>query len=253
METNELASKFKTNIVKQDNRKKSNIVNGIVTSNCIVCDKTNYNYIPNIGTRFCSWKCYDTNKQQSTKPNVKCEVCGKEFYLKPSRLTRVIHGITCSDKCKYLQKAKYMSGEGNHQYGLKGENNSSFKGEEILNEFGYKMMYLPNHPKADKNGRYRTHRYVVEQNLKLDDSFFTIINNQRVLKDEYVVHHIDENKTNNDSTNLVIYTRGEHTTHHNNEKEIIRDAKGRIIGVLKSCELLENLEEDNQQPNITEM
>lgn len=38
---------------------------------------------------------------------------------------------------------------------------------------------------------------------------------------------------------------------HNTEKQIVRDRKtGRIIGVIKFRELLENLEADNQQPSL---
>ena len=146
-----------------------------------------------------------------------------------------------------------MKGNGNHQYGLKGKKNASFKGENIVNQYGYIMKYLPNHPKADKNGRYREHRYIVEQCLDIDNSFFEIINGYRVLKDEYIVHHRDENKKNNVVDNLMILTIGEHSILHNKNKVLIRDNKGRIIGVSKSCELLENLEVDNQQPSALEI
>lgn len=47
-----------------------------------------------------------------------------------------------------------------------------------------------------------------------------------------------------------VLTRSEHTSIHNKEKEIIRNSQnGRIIGVVKREELLENPEVDNQQPS----
>ena len=111
------------------------------------------------------------------------------------------------------------------------------------------MIYLPNHPKSDINGRYRKHRYVLEQSNKYSDDYFDIINNQRVLKDCYDGHHIDENKQNNHIDNLEIYTRSEHTSLHNKDKEIIRNNTGRIVGVVKKGEFSENLEEDNTEPS----
>lgn len=39
-----------------------------------------------------------------------------------------------------------MQGEGNHQYGLIGDKNASFRGEEIDSEYGYVLVYCPDHP-----------------------------------------------------------------------------------------------------------
>ena len=66
------------------------------------------------------------------EPNTKCSICGKEMYLKPARLKRVKNGITCSKECGNILKSKYMKSEQNHQFDLKGELNSSFKGNEII-------------------------------------------------------------------------------------------------------------------------
>lgn len=219
--------------------------------NCIVCNKeiNNSNYNPSYGSKFCSWKCYDIYKQNNTKPNCKCSVCGKEMYLKPFRLKRVKYGVVCSDKCKSKQKSELMKGKNNHQYGLKGDKNASFVGKNRINQYGYNMIYLPNHPKADKDGRYREHRYVIETQGNYDDFYFDLINNTKVLKDEFIPHHIDRDKLNNNISNLTILTRSEHTSIHNKERTIIRDVRGRIIGVFKSGELLETLEADNQQPS----
>ena len=54
------------------------------------------------------------------------------MYLKPSRLKRVKNGICCSKECTNKLKSEYSKGTKNHQYGLKGNLNSSFKGEEII-------------------------------------------------------------------------------------------------------------------------
>lgn len=53
--------------------------------------------------------------------------------------------------------------------------------------------------------------------------------------------------------NIVLITRSEHTSIHNNEKTIIRDVEGRIKTVVfKQGELLEtHNDNDNQQPSIS--
>ena len=176
------------------------------------------------------------------------------MYLKPSRLKRVKNGVCCSKECTYKLKSEYSKGDGNHQFGLKGELNSSFKGIEIPNVNNNIidiLVYDPSHPKADKCGRVTKHRKLVEDNYTLFDlNKFEYCVNRYIIKNGYDVHHIDGNHDNNDITNLQLLTRGEHTTIHNNEKIILRDKLGKIIGVIKQDELLENLEADNQQPSL---
>lgn len=226
---------------------------GLIDLNCKYCNKTNYKHVPSVGIWFCSYSCYEKYKRDNAKPNTTCIVCGKEFYLKDSRIdTRMPkHGFTCSRECSAVLRSDFMKGDGNHQYGLTGELNASFVGQEQLNQYGYIMMYLPNHPKADKNGRYRKHRYIIEQSDKYPMEYFDIINDQKVLKDTYDVHHRNENKLDCDLNNLIVLTRSEHTSLHNSQKEIIRDELGRIIGVVKKGEFSESLEEDNTEPSVT--
>ena len=72
-----------------DKRFNKSIVNGIVTTPCKYCGKTNYPYIKTPMSSFCSWACYEKHLKIHTTPNVRCEVCGKEFYLKPSRIKKI--------------------------------------------------------------------------------------------------------------------------------------------------------------------
>lgn len=177
-----------------------------------------------------------------------CSICGKVMNVKPFRVKRLKGGkITCNDECKAELKSQVMSGKGNHQFGLIGDKNSSFAGEITISNYGYVLEYCPNHPRphdtSNKTPRVKQHRLVIERNYNLfNPDYFENINGWIVLKEGYDVHHIDENKTNNLLNNLEILTRSEHTLLHNSNKEIIRDSSnGRIIGVLKLGELLENL------------
>lgn len=205
---------------------------------------------------FCSCGCYEQWTKFNKTPNCSCAYCGISFYMKPSRIAKAKHGITCSKECANKLKSQYMMGELNHQYGLTGDKNTSFKGKEILSNYGYILEYCPNHPfphdKSIKGSRVFQHRLVIEANAdRFDSKFFIVINGKKYLKPEYVVHHKNENRTDNRIENLDILTISEHSTHHNKEHELLRNNLGRIIGVVKKGELLETPKtEDNQQPSI---
>ena len=49
----------------------------------------------------------------------------------------------CSKECSIELRKIRMSGENNHQYGLKGALNSSYKGGEKINVGGYILIYSP--------------------------------------------------------------------------------------------------------------
>ena len=219
---------------------------------CLICGKEFEVPHWRKNAKYCSTEC----RQEGLKGelNCTCEVCGKQFHLKPYTLNRYKHHC-CSKQCLNILKQTLYAGEGNHQYGLKGELNSSYKGLEIFKNNNNNVdifVYDPSHPNANKNGRVTKHRLIVEQNYKLFDyKYFEEINGRIVLKKSSNIHHIDGNHCNNDITNLIPVTRAEHRKIHNNELEIIRDsATGRITGVVKRGELLEKPEVANQQPSL---
>ncbi|MBQ0113520.1 MAG: HNH endonuclease [Bacteroidales bacterium] len=205
---------------------------------------------------YCCRQCADEGKHAEN--NVTCSYCGKEFHMKPYQQFRYRRrlGTFCSVECLSKAKIEGYSGEGNHQFGLKGELNASFKGAEIIqknHKINDIMVYVPEHPYANTAGRYKKHRLIVEQNYELFDfKYFEKINDTIVLKSDVDVHHKDGNHDNNDINNLMPCTRKEHAKFHFT-KIIERDNFGRIIksqtAVVKQGELLENLEVDNQQPS----
>lgn len=67
----------------------------------------------------------------------------------------------------------------------------------------YREVYIPSHPKARPNGCVLEHRIVAEQLVG------------RVLRDEEVVHHIDEKKDNNTVENLIVFvSQDDHARFH---------------------------------------
>lgn len=163
----------------------------------------------------CSHGCADMYNKWNKTPNVSCCICGAEFYVKPTRLKRLKHPdmIICSEECDVTNRSNFMKGKGNHQYGLKGPANASYKADKIISAHGYVYIYAPEHPFADKSGRIREHRLVAEQFL-LTESCMVVINGKAYLNPEYDVHHIDEDKTNNEPANLIILSRARHSKLH---------------------------------------
>lgn len=140
--------------------------------------------------------------------------------LKPYRIKRLKWGeITCSKECDKIVRSRNCIGERNHQHGLIGHLNASFKPTTLINNYGYVLEYCPGHPRPhDRNHkgvRVKQHRLVVERNSHLfPDDFFEIVDGWKVLKKEYHVHHVDENRLNNDISNLQVMTLSEHTKLH---------------------------------------
>lgn len=207
---------------------------------CIQCGTEGYTVnTSKFPSQFCSYTCYEKWRQFNKKPNCQCVICGKEMYLKPYRLKRVVNGVVCSDKCNKQLMSWRMSGERNHQYGLIGESNASFKCQNIISQHGYILEYCPGHPfpcdTGIKGARVRQHRLVVERNAHLfDQQFFFEVDGKKYLKPQYDVHHINFNRQDNRVENLQVLTRSEHTKLHNNLHTFVRGEDGRIIGVIKS-------------------
>ena len=73
----------------------------------------------------------------------------------------------------------------------KGENHSGWKGGRGLKS-GYWTVYAPNHPRKLNNNRVFEHILVVEKKYG------------RFINKSEPIHHIDFDKTNNDSNNLLL-------------------------------------------------
>lgn len=78
-----------------------------------------------------------------------------------------------------------------------------YKGHKVTLSNGYPEIYLPEHPLARKRGNIYVHILVAEEIL-----------GRHLTKDE-VVHHIDKNRQNNNTENLMIFaSQTDHSFYH---------------------------------------
>ena len=82
----------------------------------------------------------------------------------------------------------------NWNRGSPGAMNGSWKGGRIVDKDGYVLIWTPKHPFANNHSRVREHRLVMEKKLG------------RYLTPKEVVHHKDDNRSNNAIDNLELYS-----------------------------------------------
>jgi hypothetical protein len=99
----------------------------------------------------------------------------------------------------------------------KGEHNPNWKGGWFLDSSGYIRVLIDNHP-FSINGYCLEHRVVVENWLRKNNSESDALikkGDDLFLKQKYVIHHIDEVKTNNNINNLTVFrNQAEHLFWH---------------------------------------
>jgi hypothetical protein len=112
---------------------------------------------------------------------IPCLVCGESILVYPSR-AKLGKSKFCSRACKATHLATSQTRE----------NNPNWRGGRHLNKDGYIMVRHPDHPRANPAGYVREHIIIAESALG------------KPLPEGAIVHHINEDKTDNRNHNLVI-------------------------------------------------
>ena len=145
--------------------------------------------------------------------NCTCPICGKKFHLKKYAVEHRKTKSCCSKECLRKYKHILMSGEGNHQYGIKGKKNATWKSDRKISRYGYIQVRVLDHPFRDRGDFVFEHRLVAEKYL-LTDEYAVTIDGKRYLSPKYVVHHKNFDRQDNRPENLMIMTKGEHQRLH---------------------------------------
>ena len=124
-----------------------------------------------------------------------CPSCNKEV-VKKSRVGK--KQKFCSHDC----------------YAKNREARGAYKEKVEIN--GYLYIYKPTHPNSIKSGYVAEHRLVAEEKIG------------RFLKNNEVVHHINEKKHDNSPDNLQVMTASEHNKLHAIKRKRCDDGKYKI-------------------------
>lgn len=166
--------------------------------------------------RYCSKKCADLNRSDmmpKKRVSKRCPNCGDTFEVPESHAGRRKY---CSSRCKHTGSA-YRS-----ELAMRttGEQNGNWKGGVVIKTDKYLYESAPHHPLAS-NGYVLQHRLVMERHLRETDPaspFLVKIGDNLYLSPDFIVHHKDENRQNNDIDNLQCMTPGDHVRHHQEHK-----------------------------------
>lgn len=161
---------------------------------------------------FCSVACASIGRGERRRKRVTliCANCAQPFEAHNAHAHRRVY---CSDRCKDTDRAA----KADQGFKRIGEGNGNWKGGKTFHSEGYAYRRMPDHP-FQSNGYVLEHRVVMERWLRENEPespFLIQLGNNLYLSPDFIVHHRDENKTNNAIGNLECMTNEQHLRHHN--------------------------------------
>lgn len=149
--------------------------------------------------------CIKCGKEVKKLAKGKCNSCYLKEYSYNLHINSPLIKCECKPECQVMIHSIGPSGKPSKYalyHSVRGENHQSWKGGRVK-QYGYWLIWCPNHPNARKIGYVSEHVYN-----------FTQFNKCCMLP-WGIVHHLDENKENNMPWNLQGMVNKIHGKHHN--------------------------------------
>ena len=152
----------------------------------------------------CKWTWFNQNRTLTPNAIYDCKVCGKhvEKWVAPSRIASGQDTLEyCSRTCAGVGRC--------------GSNHHQWKGGTRKDKDGYILVHKPDHP-SSRRGYIRQHRLIMESMIG------------RYLTDTEVVHHKNDNPSDNRTENLELYdSNARHKSDDSKKRK--RDGRGRLL------------------------
>lgn len=148
-------------------------------------------------------------KSKERQVEVACKECGVAFTEAQCHAGRRVY---CSKDCRE-KSTKTVA----RKSGFTGDKNPAWVGGITKHSDGYIYQECGGHP-FTSNGKYVfQHRLVAESHLRHQNPshhFLIEVDGQKYIRQQLDVHHINEDKSDNDPSNLVVCTRLAHNMFH---------------------------------------
>jgi len=197
------------------------------TKKCDYCGKDFISYISN-NRKYCSHKCANTASAPIRKRQVIfiCEICSKEISVARSTL-KFRKPRFCSHNCSKkgsIQKEKHAITYCNECKKPK----DVLISRKIKNKYNFcnikcRIKYCKKNPLNTRNGFWYENGYKVlytsngegiKEHIKIMQDHLC-----RELKDDEIVHHVNQIKDDNRLVNLKIMTKSEHSSYHRKKEK----------------------------------
>ena len=112
--------------------------------------------------------------------------------------------------------SKYKLGHRARTQYLDGKHSPNWRGGRFIDGYGYIFILKPDHPRADLRGYVKEHILIMEEYLS------RIAGGQIYITLPWIVHHINENKSDNRFINLQLMTSSEHKSLHMKRRNLLK-------------------------------
>lgn len=193
---------------------------------CVTCGKS-FTVWPNRAdtVKTCSQPCRGkliAKRYESARAKKICPACGGDFSVPQCHADRA---ICCSRECS--EKVKKHNPP-------KGKDHYKWNGGKTYHDDGYLYVTVGDEHPFHSHGKYVFEHRVVMENWMRDvapsHSFLVEHDGVMYLHPDIVVHHINENRRDNRTTNLLACTEAAHRSIHNGQPpmqgEVWPDIKG---------------------------